>query len=54
MSQRKKIIGFERDHDNLKNKIKEKKVELEEKLKERMVEINSKFDIKARVDALKE
>ena len=51
LAQRKKIIAFEREYDNLKNKIKEKGMELEEKLKERMAEIHCKMDIK---DALKE
>ncbi len=54
LAQRKKIIAFEREYDNLKNKIKEKGMELEEKLKERMAEIHCKMDIKAKVDALKE
>lgn len=40
---------IDREADNLKNKIKEREMELEEKLKERMTEIESTFDIKAKI-----
>ena len=45
---------MEREHDHLRNKLKEKEIELEEKLKERMVEIHFKNDIKAKVQNLKD
>lgn len=54
LSNRKKVIGLERDSDGLKSKIKDKQIELEEKLRERMTEINFKLDIKSKVDSLKE
>lgn len=51
---RKKIIAFQRDYDNLKSKIKEKEMELQEKLRERIVEINQKNNIKEKVNDVKE
>jgi hypothetical protein len=45
---------LERDLDNLRNKIKEKNMELEERLKERMMELQSKITMRNKVADLKE